>query len=63
MEEVHKKLIDIMRFTYIDINFDVKYEGHQKCLKTLSVYILRVNISRCFVVGKKILYIFIEPFI
>ena len=27
MEEVHKKKIDIMRFTHIDVNFDVKYEG------------------------------------
>ena len=31
-----------MRFTYIDINFDVKYEGHQNCSKTLSMHILRV---------------------
>ena len=30
MEEVHKKKIDIMRFTHIDINFDVKYDGNQK---------------------------------
>ena len=27
MEEVHKKNY-IIRFTHIDINFDVKYEGH-----------------------------------
>ena len=26
-----KKLIHIMRFTHIDINFDVKYEDHQNC--------------------------------
>ena len=34
--EVHKKKkkIDIMRFTYIDVNSDVKYEGHQNCSKT-----------------------------
>ena len=25
-----KKYIDIMRFTHIDINFDVKYDGDQK---------------------------------
>ena len=31
-----------MRFTHIDINFDVKYEGHQNCSKTLSMHILRV---------------------
>ena len=37
-----KKLIDIMRFTDIDVNFDVKYEGHQNCPKILSVNILRV---------------------
>ena len=37
-----KKLIDIMRFTHIDVNFDVKYEGHQNCSKTLSMHILRV---------------------
>ena len=33
MEEVHKKKkkkIDIMRFTDIDGNFDVKYDGDQK---------------------------------
>ena len=29
MEEVQKK-IDIMRFTHIDVNFDVKYDGDQK---------------------------------
>ena len=27
MEEVHKKIIDIMRFTHIDVNFDVTYDG------------------------------------
>ena len=37
-----KKLIDIMRFTHIDVNFDIKYEGHQNCSKTLSMHILRV---------------------
>ena len=31
-----------MRFTHIDINFDIKYEGHQNCSKTLSMHILRV---------------------
>ena len=31
-----------MRFTDIDINFDVKYEGHQNCPKILSMNILRV---------------------
>ena len=25
-----KKLIDIMRFTHIDVNFDIKYDGDQK---------------------------------
>ena len=24
-----KKKIHIMRFTHIDVNFDIKYEGHQ----------------------------------
>ena len=33
MEEVHKKYIDIMRFTDIDVNFDVTYDGGQKPLK------------------------------
>ena len=28
IEEVHKKLIDMMRFTDIDINFDIIYEDH-----------------------------------
>ena len=37
-----KKLIDIMRFTHIDVNFDVRYEGHQNCPKILSMNILRV---------------------
>ena len=37
-----KKKIHIMRFTHIDVNFDVKYEGHQNCSKTLSMHILRV---------------------
>ena len=38
MEKVHKKkLIDIIRFTHIDVNLDVKYEGHQNCSKTLSM--------------------------
>ena len=31
-----------MRFTHIDVNFDVKYEGHQNCSKTLSMHILGV---------------------
>ena len=31
-----------MRFTYIDINFDIRYEGHQNCPKILSMNILRV---------------------
>ena len=34
MEEVHKKKFDIMTFTHIDVNCDIKYEGHQNCLKT-----------------------------
>ena len=31
-----------MRFTHIDVNFDVKYEGHQNFSKPLSMHILRV---------------------
>ena len=31
-----------MRFTDIDINFDVKYEGQQNCPKIISMDILRV---------------------
>ena len=31
-----------MRFTDIDINFDVRYEGHQNCPKILSMKILSV---------------------
>ena len=31
-----------MRFTHIDVNFDVRYEGHQNCPKILSMNILRV---------------------
>ena len=37
-----KNLIDTMRFTDIDINFDVRYEGHQNCPKILSINILSV---------------------
>ena len=37
-----KKYIHIMRFTDNDVNFDVKYEGHQNCSKRLSMHILRV---------------------
>ena len=37
-----KNLIDIMRFTHIDINFDVRYESHQNCPKILSMNILSV---------------------
>ena len=37
-----KKKIGIMRFTHIDINYDVKYEDYQNCSKTLSMHILRV---------------------
>ena len=31
-----------MRFTDIDINFDIRYEGHKNCLKILSINILSV---------------------
>ena len=31
-----------MRFTHIDVNFDIRYEGHQNCPKILSMNILRV---------------------
>ena len=31
-----------MRFTDIDVKFDVKYEGHQNCSKILSMHTLRV---------------------
>ena len=31
-----------MRFTNIDVNFDVRYEGHQNCPKILSMNIFRV---------------------
>ena len=34
-----------MRFTHIDVNFDVKYEGHQNCSKTLSMHILKVLVT------------------
>ena len=42
MEEVHKKIIDTMRFTHTNVNFDVKYEGDQNWSKILSVDIMRV---------------------
>ena len=31
-----------MRFKHIDVNFDVTYDDHQNCSKTLSMPILRV---------------------
>ena len=31
-----------MRFTHIDVKFDVRYEGHQNCSKALSMHIFRV---------------------
>ena len=34
-----------MRFTDIDVNFDVRYEGHQNCPKILSMNILRVLVT------------------
>ena len=42
MEEVQKKKIDIMQFTDIDVNFDVKYEVKQNWPKIISMDILRV---------------------
>ena len=42
MEEVQKKKIDTMRFTDIEVNFDVRYEVHKNCPKILSMNILRV---------------------
>ena len=42
MEVDKKNQIDMMRFTHIDINFDVQYEGHQNWPKILSIDILRV---------------------
>ena len=44
-----KKKIYIMTLTHIDVNFDVKYEDHQNCSKTLSMHILRAHfdISIC----------------
>ena len=37
-----QKILIHMRFTHIDVNFDVKYEGHQNCSRTLSINILRL---------------------
>ena len=37
-----KKSIDTLRFTQIDVNFDVKYKGHQNWSKILSMGILRL---------------------
>ena len=34
--------IHIIRFTDIDIKFDVKYEGHQNCPEILSMHTLMV---------------------
>ena len=35
MEEVHKKNIHIMRFTHIDINFNIKY-AHLKPIRFME---------------------------
>ena len=37
-----KKKIDTMRFTYIDVNFHITYEGHQNWSKILSTDILSI---------------------
>ena len=37
-----KNEIGTMRFRDIDINFDVRYEGHPNCPKLLSINILSV---------------------
>ena len=48
-----KEQIDIMRFTHIDINFDVRYEGHQKCPKRLlralvtMICNIKIDINMC----------------
>ena len=34
-----------MRFTDIDVNFDVKYEGQQNCPKIISMDILRFLVT------------------
>ena len=39
-----------MRFTHIDVNFDVKYEVHQNCSKTLSMHILHKCIKQLIAV-------------
>ena len=41
-----------MRFTHIDINFDVKYEGHQNCSKTLSMHKFKGFWSPSYVTSK-----------
>ena len=48
LEEVHKK----NKFTHIDVNFDIKYEGHQNCSKTLSMHIFRSFWSPSYVMSK-----------
>ena len=42
MEEVHKKINWHNEVHTYWCQFDIKYEGHQNCSKTLSMHILRV---------------------
>ena len=39
--------IDTIRFTDIDVNFDITYEGHQNWSKILSLHILSVLARPC----------------
>ena len=45
MQEVCKKKENMMRFTDIDVNFDIRCEGHQNCPKVLSKNIFRVLVT------------------
>ena len=49
-----KKLIDIMRFTHIDVNFDVTHDDHQKPSKCPQkvfmmtiIFDVKIDISIC----------------
>ena len=52
-----KKKIDIMRFTHIDVNFDISYDGykkpqnvHKKCFWTILVtfiFDIKIDVNMC----------------
>ena len=48
-----EKTIDIMKFTDIDVNFDITYEGQQNWSKIISIdilmvfYMIKIDVNLC----------------